>query len=86
MAVLTIRIPDDEMTWLDALSKTLGTTKTQIVRSALRPVFEDNFIDKKTILLPEEQYQALVDLVGSPLTLQEIEGRKRLEKVSGWEL
>lgn len=86
MAVLTIRIPDDEMTWLDTLAKTQGTTKTQIVRSALRPVFEDNFIDKKTILLPDDQYQALVDLVGSPLTLQEIEGRKRLEQVPDWEL
>lgn len=86
MAVLTIRIPDDEMSWLDTLAKTLRTTKTQIVRSALRPVFEDNFIDRKTILLPKDQYQALVDLVGSPMTSQETEGRKRLEKVPQWEL
>lgn len=86
MAVLKIRIPDDEMAWLDTVAKTQGTTKTQIVRSALRKVFEENFLDKKTILLPEDQYQALVDLVGSPLTRHEIEGRKRLQKVPDWDL
>lgn len=66
MAVLKIRISDDEMAWLEALSRMERTTKTQIVRSALRRVFEENFLDKKTILLPEDQYQALIDVVGSP--------------------
>lgn len=70
MAVLKIRISDDEAAWLDALAKTQGTTKTQIVRSAMRKVFEENFLDRKTIFLPEDQFQALVDLVGSPLTPQ----------------
>lgn len=86
MAMLKIRISEDEMAWLDALAKTQGATKTQIVRSALRKVFEQNFLDKKTILLLEDQYEALVDLVGSPFTLQEIEGKKRLEKVPDWDL
>lgn len=86
MAVLKIRIPDEEMSWLDALARTQGTTKTRIVRSALRSVFEENFFSKETILLPEDQYQALVELVGSPLTPQEIEGRKRREKVPDWDL
>lgn len=86
MAVLKIRIPDDEMAWLEVLARTQGTTKAQIIRSALRRVFEENFLDKKTILLPEDQYQALVELVGGPLTPQELEGRKRLEKVSDWNL
>lgn len=86
MAVLKIRIPDDEMAWPDALAKRQGTTKTQIVRTALRTFFEENFLDRKTILLPEDQYQALVELVGSPLTPQEIEGRKKLKKVPDWNL
>ena len=86
MAVLKIRIPEDEMEWLEVLARTQGTTKTQTVRSALRSVFEENFLEKKTILLPEDQYQALVDLVGSPLTRQELEGRKRLEIVPDWNL
>ena len=58
---------------LRGLGRTQGTTKTQIVLSALRSVFE-------------EQYQALVELVGSPLTPQEIEGRKKLKKVPDWNL
>lgn len=66
---------------LRGLGRTQGTTKTQIVLSALRSVFEENFLEKKSILLPEDQYQALVELVGSPLTPQEIEGRKKLKKV-----
>lgn len=86
MAVLTIRIPDEEMSWLDVVAKTRGTTKTQIVRSALRPIFEDTFLDRKPIILPPEQYQALKDLVGTPLTQGEIEGRKRLNKIPDWEL
>ncbi len=53
---------------LRGLGRTQGTTKTQIVLSALRSVFEENFLEKKSILLPEDQYQALVELVGSPLT------------------
>ena len=62
---------------LRGLGRTQGTTKTQIVLSALRSVFEENFLEKKTILLPEDQYQALVELVGSPLTPQEIEGSSK---------
>lgn len=85
MAVLKIRIPDGELAWLDALARTQGTTKAEIVRSALRNVFEENFLEKKTILLPEDQYQALVELVGGPLTPQEIQGRKRLQKVPDWD-
>lgn len=86
MTVLKIRIPDDEMAWLDALAKTHGTTKTQIVLSARRRVFVESFLDKKMILLPEDQCQSLVDLLGSSLTPQEIAGRKRLEKVPDWNL
>ena len=52
VAELKIRIPEDEMAWLDVLAKTQGTTKTRIVRSALRKVFEENFLNKKTIHLP----------------------------------
>lgn len=71
---------------LRGLGRTQGTTKTQIVLSALRSVFEENFLEKKSILLPEDQYQALVDLVCTPLTPQELGGRKRLEKVPDWNL
>jgi len=69
---------------LRGLGRTQGTTKTQIVLSALRSVFEENFLEKKSILLPEDQYQALVELVGSPLTPQEIEGRKKLKNPPHW--
>lgn len=48
--------------------------------------FKANFLDRKTILLQDDRYQALVGLIGSPLTRQEIEGRKRLEKVPDWNL
>lgn len=85
MAVLKIRIPHEEISWLDALAKTQGTTKTQIVRFVLRRIFEESFLDKKMILLPEDQYQSLVDLVGTPLRQSEIEGRKRLQKVPDWD-
>lgn len=46
MAVLTIKIPDLEMAMLDAMVKTQRRTKTEIVRSALRPVFEESTSDR----------------------------------------
>lgn len=77
MAKLARRIQDDEM----SQGKAGVTAKTQTERPALSPVCED----RKTILMPQEQYQALVDLLDSPLTPEEIKGRKRLEAVPEWE-
>lgn len=86
MAKLTIRISDEELRWLNTLAETRGVTKARIVRAALHQVFEEAFIDRIPIKLPHEQYQALVDFVGMPLSAEEIEGRKRLAKVQKWEL
>ena len=86
MAKLTIRISDEELSWLNILAKTQGVTKTQIVRAALQRVFEDAFIDRIPIKLPHEPYQALLEFVGKPFSAEEIEGRKRLAKVQNWEL
>lgn len=85
MAVLKIRIPDDELACLEVLAERKERPKHRSFYP-LRSVFEENFLEKKTILLPEDQYQALVELVGSPLTPQEIEGRKKLKKVPDWNL
>lgn len=84
MAVLKIRIPDDEMACLEVLAERKARPKHRSFYP--RSVFEENFLEKKSILLPEDQYQALVELVGSPLTPQEIEGRKKLKKVPDWNL
>lgn len=86
MAKLTIQISDEEFNWLNILAKTQGLTKTQIVRAALHQVLEDAFVDRIPFRLPQEQYQALVDFEGKPLTAEEIEGRKRLAEVQEWEL
>lgn len=86
MAVLTIKIPDVEMSLLDTLAKTQRRTKTEIVRSALRPVFEENFVDKRPIVVAEDEFNAILDMLDQPLSAEEIEGRKRLEAGRMWEL
>lgn len=86
MAVLTIKIPDVEMSLLDQLAKIQRRTKTEIVRSALRPVFDENFIDKRPLIVAEDEFNAILDMLDQPLTAEEIEGRKRLEARRMWEL
>lgn len=86
MAVLTIKIPDLEMAMLDAMVKTQRRTKTKIVRSALRPVFEENFVDKRPLTIAEDEFNAILDMLEQPISAEEIEGRKRLEARRLWEL
>ena len=86
MAVLTIKLPDSEMSWLDMLAKTQRRTKTEIVRSALRPVFEENFIDRQPIIVSEGEFNAIIDMLDQPMSIEEIEGRKRLEAARMWKL
>lgn len=86
MAVLTIKLPDNEMSWLDMLAKTQRRTKTEIVRSALRQVFEENFIDRQPIIVSEGEFNAIIDMLDQPMSIEEIEGRKRLEAARMWKL
>lgn len=86
MAVLTIKIPDLEMAMLDAMVKTQRRTKTEIVRSVLRPVFEENFVDKRPLTIAEDEFNAILDMLEQPISAEEIEGRKRLEARRLWEL
>lgn len=86
MAVLTIKLPDNEMFWLDMLAKTQRRTKTEIVRSALRSVFEENFIDRQPIIVSEGEFNAIIDMLDQPMSIEEIEGRKRLEAARMWKL
>ena len=86
MAVLTIKLPDNEMSWLDMLAKTQRRTKTEIVRSALRPVFEENFIDRQPIIVSEGEFNAIIDMLDQPMSIEESEGRTRLEAARMWKL
>lgn len=86
MAELTINIPDEEIMYLKSLAKVQNTTETEIIREALKRFFKENFIDNQTIILSKKQYLALAELIDKSLSENEIEGRKRLEKVSDWEL
>lgn len=86
MAVLTNKIPEVEMSLPDTTAKTQRRTKTEIVRSALRPMFEENFVDKRPIIVAEDEFNAILDMLDRPLSPEEIEGCKRLEAGRMWEL
>ncbi len=86
MAVLTVEIPDEEMSWLESLAKIQKKTKAEIVRSALRRVFDENFIDRRPILVCEEEFDAIVAMIDRPLTQEQIEGRRRPEAHRMWKL
>lgn len=68
-----------------SLGMTVGAETTQTEPPASSFVLEAESLGRKTMSLPQEQYQALVDLLDSPLTREEIKGRKRLEAVPEWE-
>ena len=52
----------------------------------MRPVFEENLVDKRTIVVAEDEFNAILDMLDQPLSAEEIEGRKRLEAGRMWEL
>lgn len=71
---------------MKTIAKIQKTTEEEIICSALKRLLKEQFIDKKTVVLPENQYQALAELIDKPLTTKEIEGRKKLKETPNWDL
>lgn len=74
---ISLRLAEDEIEMLTILSKELRMTKTEIIRSALRPVFDRYFNQPESIVLNNSAFQALLDEIDSKPS-EEI-ARRRLE-------
>lgn len=72
---ISLRLPENEIGMLTILSKELRMTKTEIIRSALRPVFDHYFNQPESIVLNNRAFQALLDEIDSKPS-EEIARRK----------
>ena len=75
---VTFRLPEDDLKILDNLSKALNCTKTELVHRALQEQFERVFLDRKVLLLNDEDFRAVVDSLNAAPSERELKGRKKL--------
>lgn len=75
---VTFRLPEDDLRILENLSKALNCTKTELVHRALMEQFEKVFLDRKVLLLNDEDFRAVVESLNSSPSERELKGRKKL--------
>lgn len=75
---VTFRLPEDDLKILDNLSKALNCTKTELVHRALQEQYERVFLDRRVLLLNDEDFQAVIESLNTEPNERELKGRKRL--------
>ena len=81
---ISLRLPEDELGMLTALSKELRMTKSEIIRSSLRPLFERYFNQPEKIVLSNSSFQSLLDEIGKNPSEQILRRREQTKKYIMW--
>ena len=83
---ITIRLPEEEARKLTFLATQRGTTRTAVIRSALKPLFDEAFGSETTaVSLNDAAWQALADYREYGPDEETKRKRQRfLEKHRGW--
>lgn len=83
---ITLRLPMEEVRKLTLLAAQRGTTKTAVIRSALKPVFNEAFgSEVTTISLNDAAFQSLMDyLEHGPDEETKVKRQHFIEKYRGW--
>ena len=79
---ISLRLPEDELGMLTMLSKELRMTKSEIIRSSLRPLFDRYFKKKKKIVL--SSFQNLLDEIDKNPSEQTSKRREEIRKYIMW--
>ena len=79
---ISLRLPEDELGMLTMLSKELRMTKSEIIRSSLRPLFDRYFKKKKKIVL--SNFQNLLDEIDKNPSEQTSKRREEIRKYIMW--
>ena len=81
---ISLRLPEDELGMLTALSKELRMTKSEISRSSLRPLFDRYFNQPEKIVLSNSSFQSLLDEIGKNPSEQILRRREQAKKYIMW--
>lgn len=81
---ISLRLTDDEVAFLTALSEELRMTKSEIIRMALRKLFERYFNQSPKILLSNSGFQNLLDEVEKTPSAQTLKRREKIRKYILW--
>ncbi len=81
---ISLRLPEDELGMLTALSKELRMTKSEIIRSSLRPLFDRYFNQPEKIVLSNSSFQSLLDEIGKNPSEQILRRREQTKKYIMW--
>lgn len=81
---ISLRLPEDELGMLTMLSKELRMTKSEIIRSSLRPLFDRYFNQPEKIVLSNSSFQNLLDEIDKNPSEQTSKRREELRKYIMW--
>lgn len=83
---MTLRLPVEDVQKLNLLAKIRGTTKTEIIRSALAPVLQEAFERDKQIILSDTAFQSILDYLDQGPS-EEIQAKRAhlFKKYQGWQ-
>ena len=81
---ISLRLPENELAMLSALSEELQMTKSGIIRMALRALFDRCFTPSPKILLSNSGFQNLLDEVEKTPSAQTLKRREKIRKYILW--
>ena len=81
---ISLRLPEDELGMLPMLSKELRMTKSEIIRSSLRPLFDRYFNQPEKIVLSNSSFQNLLDEIDKNPSEQTSKRREEIRKYIMW--
>ena len=81
---ISLLLPEDELGMLSMLSKELRMTKSEIIRSSLRPLFDRYFNQPEKIVLSNSSFQNLLDEIDKNPSEQTSKRREEIRKYIMW--
>lgn len=82
---ISLRLPPDESEMLSMLAHHLGISKSDIIRNALKPVFDEAFNKPETIVLSNRDFQIFLDELSSEPSEEILKCRRLLQSYELWD-
>ena len=82
---ISLMLHPDEVDMLSILAQRLRVSKSDIIRNALKPVFEDNFNNPESIVLNNRDFQSLLDEMQKEPSEEVLKRRRHLQEYALWD-
>ena len=79
---ISLMLHPDEVDMLSILAQRLRVSKSDIIRNALKPVFEENVNKPESIVLSNRDFQSLLDEMHREPSEEVLKRRRHLEEFS----